>query len=95
MVMPAASKQLKGKTLQRIIPGSYTLGVYGFDVGVNAARNGNLKLTFLGHEMTGKWTVKGNELCITLIEGNQSETSCSVVDYDGKKYFSAGGLTFH
>jgi hypothetical protein len=32
------------------LPGQYTLVMYGFDVGVNAATNGNLILTFL----TGK-----------------------------------------
>jgi hypothetical protein len=45
-----ASEQLKGGWLQKNLPGQYTLVMYGFDVGVNAATNGNLILTFL----TGK-----------------------------------------
>ena len=94
--MPAkADEQLKGDWLRKNLPGKYTLVVYGFDVGVDAATNGNLMLTFLGDEMKGRWTVKGDELCITLIEGQQTQTGCSVIHYDGSKYFSAAGITFH
>jgi len=94
--MPAnAADQLKGDWLRKNLPGKYTLVVYGFDVGVDAATNGNLMLTFLGDEMRGRWSVKGDKLCITLIEGQQSETACSVISYDGSKYFSAAGITFY
>lgn len=85
--MPAeASEQLKGGWLQKNLPGRYTLVIYGFDVGVNAATDGNLTLTFMSDELRGKWSVKGDQLCVTLIEGQKSETACSVVHYDGSKY---------
>jgi len=91
----ARAEQLKGSWLKANLPGIYTLVIYGFDIGVNAARNGGLKLTFLGDEMKGRWFVKGDQLCITLIEGQKSETGCSVVQYDGKKYYSAAGISFY
>lgn len=89
-----ASERLKGNWLRKNLPGRYTLVIYGFDVGVDAATNGNLKLTFLGDKLQGKWSVKGDQLCITLIEGQESKTACSAVQYDGEKYYSAGGITF-
>jgi hypothetical protein len=94
--MPArASEQLTGDWLQKNLPGRYTLVIYGFDVGVNAAPNGNLTLSFLGDQLKGRWAVKGDQLCVTLIEGQESETACSVVHYDGNKYYSAAGISFH
>jgi len=94
--MPAqASEQLKGNKLRHIMPGKYTLVVYGFDISVNAATNGNLRLMFLENEMIGRWSVKDDRLCITLIEEQKSATACSAIQYDGKKYYSAAGIRFY
>jgi len=89
------SEQLKGNELRRLLPGKYTLVVYGFDISVNAATNGNLTLMFLGDEMKGRWSVKDDRLCITLIQGQKSEMACSAIQYDGKKYYSAAGIKFY
>ena len=87
--------QLKGDWLRANLPGEYTLVIYGFDVDVNAATDGNFSLSFLLDEMKGKWAVKGDQLCITLIEGQESQTACSVIHYDGRKYYSAAGIRFY
>ena len=94
--LPArANEQLKGNQIRKLLPGAYTLVIFGFDIGVKATTSGNLSLTFLGDELNGKWSVKGDQLCITLIEKQQSETACSIIHYDGKKFFSASGLRFY
>lgn len=89
-----AAEQLKGSWLRANLPGKYTLVIYGFDIGVKANRNGNVTLTFLTGELNGRWSIMGDKLCITFIEGRKSETACSAVQYDGKKYYSASGIRF-
>ncbi len=94
--LPAhASKKLAGAEIKKMMPGSYTLVIYGFNVGVSATGGGGLTVTLLGDTMKGKWSVKGDQLCITLVEGNKSESGCSQVTFDGKKFYSAGGVRFY
>ena len=95
-ILPAsASQKLSGSQIRKLLPGSYTLVIYGFDIGVSAAGGGALLVTFIGGELKGKWSVKGDQLCVTLTDGMQSDSGCSAVQYDGKKYYSAGGVRFY
>ena len=59
-----------------------------------AAAGGNLKVSFLGDEIDGKWSVKGDQLCVTLIVDDKSESECAGVQHDGGNNYVAGGLKF-
>ena len=89
-----ADEKLKGNWLRANLPGRYTLVIYGFDIGVDATRNGNVTLTFLGDKLKGSWSIKGDQLCITFAKRRKSEAACSTIRYDGRKYFSAAGIKF-
>ena len=90
-----ASKALSGAEIRKIFPGSYTLVIYGFDVGVRASKGGGLSVKLFGDTMKGNWSVKGDRLCITLTDGSEKASQCSGLSFDGKKWFKAGGLSFY
>ncbi len=89
-----AAEKLTGSKIKKLMPGGHNLVVYGFNITVTATAGGNLKVSFLGDEIGGKWSVKGDQLCVTLIEGDQSESACAGVQHDGGKNYRAGNLKF-
>jgi len=90
-----ANETLSGNHIKKILPGNYTLVVYGFDVGVSASGGGALTLKAFGDQLKGRWSVKGNTLCLSFKEGNKTQTQCSPVTYDGKKWYTSAGLSFY
>ena len=89
-----AAEKLTGSKIKELMPGGHNLVVYGFDISVTATAGGNLKVTFLGDEISGKWSVKGDQLCVTLIVDDKSESECADVQHEGGKNYVAGGLKF-
>lgn len=88
--LPAQSSgKLSGAELKKIIPGAYTISVYGFAIRFNVRKGGTLKATFQDTSDTGKWSVRGDKLCISFKTWTDGKPSCSNIRYDGKKWFTA------
>lgn len=90
-----ANETLSGSTLKKTLPGNYTLVVYGFDVRVSATSGGGFSLKAFGEQLKGRWSVKGKTLCLSFKDDGKTKTECSQVTYDGKKWYTAGGLSFY
>ena len=89
-----ASEVLTGAQLKKLFPGPHVLTAFGFQIKINASAAGGLSVSLGDEKDSGNWSVKGDQLCISLKELTEGKFGCGQVKYDGKKYLTVQGITF-
>lgn len=90
----SAQEALTGAKIKALFPGNYEIVVYGFKLALTGSKGGGLNIRFDNDKDTGRWSVKGNQLCIMLKEWADGQTGCAPVSYDGKTWYNAAGVRF-
>ena len=81
-----ADEVLSGEQIKKLFPGSHSLEIFGFDIRILATKGGAVSVSLDEETDHGRWTVKGNQLCLSLKKLTDNKTGCSQVQYDGKTY---------
>ncbi len=81
--------------LRKMFPGQFQARVKGFDVRFIASGDGRLKGFYGSLTDTGRWSVRGNRLCITLKDWLDGETKCAAVRRASHgPWYLAGNIRF-
>ncbi len=89
----AAERLVPSAELRKIFPGRFQAHVKGYDVRFIASRNGQLKGYYGGFSDTGRWSLRGNRLCIMLRDWLDGKTTCSPVRRT-RGWYLARGIRF-
>lgn len=92
--LAAADEVLSGQQIKELFPGTHSLEVFGFNIGIVATTGGAVSVSLGNETDRGRWTVKGNQLCMSLEKLTENKTGCSQVQYDGKTRLRVQGITF-
>jgi len=95
-VRPVASERpLPPGELRQLFPGEFRAQVKGYDVRFVATRDGRLKGYYGGLTDEGRWSLRGNRLCIMLKDWLDGKTTCSAVRRSrGSSWYLARGIRF-
>ena len=75
-----AGEALTARDILRLTPGTFHAVVKGkFEVTVTLTRDGRAVGRVPGHEDKGRWTVRGDELCIVMPTWTRGRVECSLV----------------
>jgi hypothetical protein len=84
---PAFADELTGNDIIRLTPGTFQAVVKGkYKVTVTLTRDGTAVGTAKGVEDRGRWTVRGNQLCIVMPTWTLGRIECSSVVADSGWY---------
>ena len=92
--LATADEVLSGEQIKKLFPGSHSLEVFGFSVRIVATNGGAVSVSLDEETDRGRWTVKGEQLCISLEKLTENKTGCSQVQYDDKTRLRVQGVTF-
>jgi len=91
----AAERQVAPHELRKMFPGQFRALVRGFDVRFIASRDGRLKGIYGSLTDTGRWSVRGNRLCIMLKDWLDGKMKCSPVRRAARgEWYVASGIRF-
>ena len=90
----AAERVVPSTELRKIFPGKFQAHVKGYRVRFVAASNGLLKGYYGSFTDTGRWSVRGNRLCIMLKDWLDGKTTCSPVRRTRGSWYVARGIRF-
>lgn len=89
-----AGEKLSGAELRKLFPGSFHAVVNGaVTVSITARGNGTLTGRMKDKSDTGRWTLRGNSLCIAWKTWLGGKTSCSAVVADDG-WYRGGSVKF-
>ncbi len=91
--LAASDQPLPSWELRQLFPGQFRAHVKGYDVRFVASRNGRLKGYYGGFTDEGRWSLRGNRLCIMLKDWLDGKTTCSPVRRT-RGWYLARGIRF-
>jgi hypothetical protein len=84
---PASAGQLSASEIMKLTPGTFHAVVKGkYKVTVTLTRDGTAVGKAQGHEDKGRWTVRGDQLCIMMPTFTLGKIECSAVIADSGWY---------
>ena len=89
----SSDRPLPSWELRQLFPGTFRANVKGYDVRFVASRNGRLKGYYGGFSDEGRWSLRGNRLCIMLKDWLDGKTTCSPVRRT-RGWYMARGIRF-
>ena len=89
----ASDRPLPSRELRQLFPGQFRAHVKGYDVRFVASSNGRLKGFYGGFTDEGRWSLRGNRLCIMLKDWLDGKTTCSPVRRT-RGWYLARGIRF-
>ncbi len=92
-VEAASDRPLPSWELRQLFPGTFRAHVKGYDVRFVASRNGRLKGYYGRFSDEGRWSLRGNRLCIMLKDWLNGTTTCSRV-HRARGWYRARGIRF-
>ena len=90
----AEERLLPGKELRQLFPGQFRARVRGYDVRFVALADGRLKGFYGALTDEGRWSLRGNRLCIMLKDWLDGKTTCSAVRRARGPWYMARGIRF-
>ncbi len=91
----AGERPLPPQELRQLFPGQFRAQVKGYDVRFVATRDGRIKGFYGGFTDEGRWSLRGNRLCIMLKDWLDGKTTCSAVHRSrGSSWYLARGIRF-
>ena len=94
-VASAVERKVPSHELRQMFPGQFRAQVKGYDVRFIASGDGRLKGIYGGFTDTGRWSVRGNRLCITLKDWLDGKTKCAAVRRSANgPWYLAGSIRF-
>jgi hypothetical protein len=85
----AGEASLTAASIQRLFPGYYEAEVQGgYTLLISAKTAGRLHGKAFGREDEGKWTIVGNELCVSWKSWTNGETKCGEIARAGDWYIA-------
>lgn len=90
MTSAQAADQLTASELRQLFPGTFTAVVKGYTVRIAAKPSGQLKGQAMGLTDTGRWSLHGSQLCISMNNWTGGRSSCSAVTAAGGWYRGDG-----
>ena len=89
----AGERPLPPQELRQLFPGQFRAQVKGYDVRFVATRDGRIKGFYGGFTDEGRWSLRGNRLCIMLKDWLDGKTTCSPVRRT-RGWYLARGIRF-
>ena len=80
--------------MRQLFPGRFRAHVKGYDVRFVATRDGRLKGFYGTFTDEGRWSLRGNRLCIMLKDWLDGKTTCSAVRRARGPWYLARGIRF-
>ena len=90
----AEGRSLPPQELRQLFPGQFRARVKGYDVRFVATRDGRLKGFYGTFTDEGRWSLRGNRLCIMLKDWLDGKTTCSAVRRARGPWYLARGIRF-
>ncbi len=96
MAVPTQSSErvVPSNELRKIFPGQFQAHVRGYRVRFVATSDGRLKGYYGSISDTGRWSLRGNRLCIMLKDWLDGKTTCSSVRRTRGSWYEARGIRF-
>ena len=91
--LASSDRPLPSHELRQLFPGTFRAQVKGYEVRFVASRNGRLKGYYGSFSDEGRWSLRGNRLCIMLKDWLDGKTTCSPVRRT-RGWYLARGIRF-
>ncbi len=90
----SGQRALDRQELRKMFPGTFRAQVKGYDVRFIASRDGRLKGIYGSLTDDGRWSLRGNRLCIMLKDWLKGKTRCAAVRQTSGAWYLAGDIRF-
>jgi hypothetical protein len=85
----AGPARLNAAAIKQLFPGYFEARVKGYKVTLTGHKNGALKGEAYGRKDEGRWSVKGNALCVSFNDWTKGEAMCGTIVKDGEWFVAA------